>query len=409
MFALVDCNNFYVSCERAFNPRIENKPVVILSNNDGCIISRSNEAKKIGIPMGAPFFQWEKFCKKNHVQVFSSNYELYGDMSQRVMMLLREFWDNIEIYSIDEAFLFFQDVNEKEYLQHMQALRQKIKMCTGIPISIGIAPTKTLAKIANIIAKNQKLNVCSLCDVDTREYELTRFPIERIWGVGRKLSVRLKEFNLHTAKNLRDADSKWLRAHFSVVLEKVIHELRGISCLSLESIQPRKQIISSRSFGKLVTELSEIEEAVSHYAAVASLKLRKQKSLTAGVYVYLETNMHVNHWTTISFANPTDNTSDLIGSVKKGAQHIFRKGSQYRKAGIILLDLQSNAIKQQDMFTDNANTKSESLTDIVDSINNTLGKNAIFYCAEGIKRTWQMKCSKRSPRYTTNWEELLRV
>lgn len=413
LFALVDCNNFYASCERAFNPRLEGKPVVVLSNNDGCIIARSNEAKKLGISMGAPFFKWEKFCREHKVEIFSSNYELYGDMSQRVMSFLSQNCPQLEIYSIDEAFLILDGFSEKQLMEYTIDLREKIKRGIGLPVSIGISHTKTLAKVANYIAKNQTTSGVFLLDINNISI-LQSIPIDKVWGVGHRLTEHLKKLNLHTAADLRNANPNQLREMFSVTLEKTILELRGISCLSLESVQPRKQIISSRSFGKLVTQLSELEEAVSHYVAIASEKLRNQDSLASAVAVFLQTNLfrkqdpQYENSVFFPFPNPTADTGYIIRMAKKCLKHIYRQGYQYHKAGIMLLNLIPNTIHQYDLFNPKVEI-TQTLMKTVDHINQLYGKNTVFYCAEGIQRTWQIKRVRRSPRYTTKWKEILSV
>ncbi|RDI42093.1 Y-family DNA polymerase [Aquicella lusitana] len=412
MFALVDCNNFYVSCERAFNPRLEKKPVIILSNNDGCIISRSNEAKKLGIPMGAPFYQWKLFCNRHQVHVFSSNYELYGDMSRRVMALLGEFNQEMEIYSIDEAFLWLQ---KNMTLQEMLFLRHKIKTCTGIPISIGVGQTKTLAKAANQIAKT-----CSDSDIffiypAQQNIHLATLPVERIWGIGHNLAKELKKLNIDTAKHLCDADLAMLRLNFSVSLEKTVRELKGEPCLRLEKHQPRKRIISSRSFGKAVTDLVELEEAISHYTNIAAEKLRKQQSVASAIYVFIQTNAFSNkqaqygNGVMFSLPTPTADTRYLVSIAKKCLRHIYKKGYRYHKTGVMLLDIHQHKIRQFDMFMEVIDQKGERVMQAMDTINAAMGKNTVFLAAEGIKREWVIKCDKRSPRYTTRWQELPRV
>lgn len=415
IFALADCNNFYASCERVFNPKLEGKPVVVLSNNDGCIIARSNEAKKIGIPMGAPFYKWHPFCKKYHVQVFSSNYELYGDMSHRVMTVLESYCPDIEIYSIDEAFLLLDGFAWKDLTAYTSDIKRMIKMSIGLPISIGFAQTKTLAKIANHVAKKQIIEgVFNLCDLHLQDQILSQFSVENIWGVGTALAMRLKKLNIQTARDLRDADPKMLRLHFNVTMEKIVHELRGISCLSLESVQPRQQIISSRSFGKQVTNLAYLEEAVSHYAAIASAKLREQKSVAGGVYVFLHTNFFRENDTQYAnaqsfwFSIPTADTGSIIHVAKKCLRKIYRKGYKYHKAGLMLLNLTPSSIKQYDMLS-SVHPKSELLMATIDLINKTWGRRTIFHCAEGVARPWQIKSERRSPRYTTRWSDLPKV
>ncbi len=411
LFALLDCNNFYASCERAFNPSLENKPVVVLSNNDGCIIARSNEAKKLGIPMGAPFFKWEKLCRMQKVKVFSSNYELYGDMSRRVMTLLKEYCPTVEIYSIDEAFLLLNNFTQAHALEFAKKLKQMVHAHTGLPVSIGIGPTKTLAKIANYIAKTELDSGVYLL---TNSETLTNYPVEKIWGIGRNLAIKLKQLNIYTADELYRADASLLRSKFSVTVEKIVYELRGKSCLSLEAIQSRKQIISSRSFRKAVTSLTEIEEALSHYTAIACTKLRKQKSVASAVAVFLHTNFfrknepQYENSNYFPFPIPTADTGYIIRTVKKCAKYLFKKEYRYHKAGIILLDILPASLRQLDLLSEHPERK-DALMKTVDYINTTFGKDTIFHCAEGIKREWQIKSEHRSPRYTTQWDELLKV
>lgn len=415
IFALVDCNNFYASCERVFNPRLEGKPIVVLSNNDGCVVARSNEAKKLGIPMGAPFHEWKKLCDKKILFAFSSNYALYGDMSNRVMTSLEHFCPDLEIYSIDEAFLSLDGLKERDLFSYSKNIRKIIKQWTGIPVSIGIAPTKTLAKIANRIAKKNTVEgVFNLCDSVIRENILSEFPVEDIWGVGRRLAKRLNDLKIRTALDLRNANVKMIRMHFSVVMERLVEELRGISCIPLEMVQPRKQIISSRSFGKLVTELSELEEAISYYTAKACLKLRKQNSLAGGITIFLHTNFFrekdpqygnsINH----RFAEPSSDSSFIISAAKKCLKNIYRPGFRYQKTGVMLLDLSPHSVRQYDLFSSREN-KSELLMQTFDLINERLGKNTLFIAAEGVQRNWKTRCNRMSYRYTTQWNELAKV
>ena len=412
-YALIDCNNFYVSCERVFQPRLENRPVIVLSNNDGCIISRSNEAKQLGLPMGAPFFKWEAFCKLNQVTVFSSNYELYGDMSRRIMRLLNLEFPAMEIYSIDEAFVFLQ--NEIK-IEDMVALKANIKQCVGIPISIGVGKTKTLAKIANHAAKNKTSSGVFYLEQDIAGFTLLQhFSVDKIWGIGRRLTASLNKLGITTAAQLYRADPKYLRTHFGVTVEKIVREIQGVSCLSLEAVQPRKQIISSRSFGKPVTELSELEEAISHYAAIASEKLRQQKSVTQAVAVFIQTNVFqastacYENSVALPFPFATADTRDIIRLAKKCVKCLYRKGYRYQKVGLILLDLMPASLKQYDMLTVDNDAKSAKLMATVDKINRMSAKDILFYCAEGIDQKWKMRRDRRSPRYTTHWNELVKV
>ena len=416
-FALVDCNNFYASCERAFNPALENKPIIILSNNDGCVIARSNEAKALGIQMGEPYFKCQATCQTEGIHVFSSNYELYGDMSARVMALLSQFCPDMEVYSIDEAFLSFTSFNHYHLPTLATNMRQTIKQCTGIPVSIGIGPTKTLAKIANIVAKNHtKEGVFDLSDPELCRHILQQFPVAKIWGVGRRIAARLTAFNIHTAADLKKADLKLMRREFSVVMEKMISELNGISCLPLEeSPPPKKQIVSSRSFGRPVVKITELEEAISSYTARACIKLRKQQSIASGIQVFLETNFFrddkkqyansINYY----FTNPTSDTRLITNIAKICMNKLYRKNFEYKKAGIMLLDVIPAATKQYDLITKSDTSTSDVVMDTMDKINERFGKKSVFLCAEGTVQPWRMQRNYISKRYTTRLDELLVV
>jgi DNA polymerase V len=344
------------------------------------------------------------------VQVFSSNYELYGDISHRVMSTLTRLCPDVEIYSIDEAFLVLDEEDNTQFCTHV---RQTVKRWTGMPVSIGIAPTKTLAKIANHLSK-QGNGVFDLCDRQVQDEILAEFPVAKIWGVGSRISRRLNLLKIHTARELRDADAKQLRAQFSVVMEKTINELRGISCMALEAVQPRKQIISSRSFGTTTNRLAHIQEALSHYAATASYKLRGQHSLTPAVCVFLQTGFNQENVRTIqysrafAFALPTDDTGIIIAAAKKCLQTIYRQQVSYSKVGIMLLDLVPDTILQYDMLAVPA-AKKQLLLQTLDSINSKWGRNTLCYAAEGIGRPWLIKCDRRSPRYTTRWSEIIKI
>ncbi len=413
IFALADCNNFYASCERAFNPSLNGKPIVILSNNDGCIVARSNESKQLGIPMGAPYFQWKTFCQKKHVAVYSSNYALYGDMSQRVMTILEQFCPEIEIYSIDEAFLLLNQFACYDLTSYLTMLRNKILRWTGIPVSIGFAPTKTLAKIANFIAKKHTTNgVYNLLDTTKQNNILQSFPVQEIWGIGKKLAARLQTCGYQTAQALRDADTAFIRKHFGVVMARIQSELRGIPCLSLESIRPRQQIMSSRSFGRAITQIEELSEAISHYTALACQKLRKQNSHAARLYIFLQTRFennpenHYENGMTLSFPTPLSASPQIIAFAQQGLRKIFKPGYQYKKAGVILLDLSPTRYQQNDLFSSRINHKHILLSETADRINQKLGKEAVLFCAEGIQRSWKNRNNMKSPSYTTKWSNL---
>lgn len=408
IFGLVDCNNFYASCERVFNPRLENKPIVILSNNDGCIIARSNEAKALGIPMGAPYFQWRKHFELYNVQVFSSNFELYGDLSARVMSSLAKLCPEMEIYSIDEAFLQLDEwENPRDYAL---TIRKLIKQWTGIPVSIGLSTTKTLAKCANKLAKNHSPSgVFDLITKEQQDMHLAYLPVGDVWGIGRRLTKQMQQLHITTAKTLRDQDPIFLRKKFNIMVEKINRELRGMSCLSLESVQSKKQIMCSRSFGKKVNQLKDLEEAVSHYTATACVKLRKQHSVAAGVLVFLQkkylSDEHESNSKATYFAQPSDNTSDIIRTALQNLQKIYQPHCFYHKAGVLLLDLQSNRIQQSDLLAE-TNVSKKQLMSAIDSINESMGKNTLFFAAEGTEKTWKIQSQYRSPRYTTAWSEL---
>ncbi len=414
MFALVDCNNFYASCERVFQPHLKHTPIVVLSNNDGCIIARSNEAKALGVPMGAPYHQSKELMQREGVAVFSSNYQYYGDMSQRVMQSLEMFVPDIEVYSIDEAFLKLDKMPVNDWMEYGIKMREKVLQWTGIPTSVGIAPTKTLAKVANHYAKKHTaMGVFDMMDMRAQEKILTTLPVSELWGVGKQWSKKLNYIGIHTAAQLRDTDPRFIRKHFSVVGERMVRELRGVSCLGLEDIQPRKNIMSSKSFGRMVTDLDEMSEAISTYAVRACHKLRGQRSRACAIHVFLQTNRFRQNMkqyansTTIEFVNPTNDTGQIIKAAKEGLRRIYRAGYWYKKCGLMLMNIQPASQCQNDLFAHVDNQRSDALMKAMDSLDTRYGTNAVFYASQGIERSWQMRSDKRSPRYTTQWGELL--
>jgi DNA polymerase V len=422
IFALVDCNNFFASCERVFNPALEKKPVVVLSNNDGCVIARSNEAKALGVPMGKPYYQCRDICREHGVYVFSSNYYLYGDMSDRVMSALNHFCPDMEVYSIDEAFLQLDGFAHVDIHAYMQHVRAKIKQWTGIPVSIGIGPTKVLAKAANHIAKkNRDLGVFSLCDPDLQNAVLSNFKVEDIWGIGYQSSMKLNDLGIKTAKHFRDSDPKFIRKNFSVMGERLLQELRGVSCLSLAAFsEPSKNIRSSRSFGHYLSSYDEIAEALAHYAARACEKMRAQGSKTQGIHVFLRSNRfkadahYFNKGINCCFEAPTNDSRLIIAQAKLGLKKIFQPGLEYKKTGIILLDLVAATLEQGDLFASLSPhrvnpEKTDQLMTIIDHINKTYGQQGLFIAAQGTQRAWQGKSNLRTPRYSTHWEELATV
>jgi DNA polymerase V len=418
LFFLVDCNNFYVSCERVFNPSLSGKPVMVLSNNDGCIVARSEEVKALGIPMGVPVFKYRAQIGRYDIRVFSSNYSLYGDMSRRIMEALSHFTPNMEIYSIDEAFLSFPaDVaGEPETLA--KKMKGTVERWTGIPISIGIATTKTLAKIANRIAKTSPEHggIFSLADHPTLNNWLKRVRVGEVWGIGRNHEKVLKRRGITTAYQLRNAPDAWIRRHLTVMGLRVVYELRGISCIPLVEKPPsRKGILSSRTFGKWVETREELEEAVALYTSRAAEKLRKHHLLASCVHVFLTTSPYRKgaqyaNAVTISLENPTAYTPELARVAREGIGKIFKTGYQYKKAGVMLLGLTRKDTWQPSLFCPSkGEAKKRHLMQAVDIINHRYGSETLRLAASGIERRWRMNSSRRSPHYTTRWKELPEV
>jgi DNA polymerase V len=411
-FALVDCNNFYASCERVFKPQLNHQPVIVLSSNDGCVVARSNEAKSLNIQMGQPYFQIESLCKKHNVHVFSSNFALYGDISRRVMMTLQLFCPDMEIYSIDEAFLKLDKI-AVDPLQLAEKIKKTIWQHIGIPVSIGIAPTKTLAKVASHLAKqNPTMGIYDLRSPKVTEIILTHFPVEKLWGVGKNFSVRLHYRKIHTAGQLCALPSPYLKKEFGVMMTRVVMELQGTSCIPLEEAQSKKNIICSRSFGKKVTQLSDLIEAASSYCATACKKARSQRMKAQMVGVYLRTNSFnktspfysaSDQQTLIIPSNDTVLITHIVASLLK---KLFKPDYQYQKVGVVLLDLLPEKIQQSDLFEKNTNTDNQALMNVMDCINQKWGQQTLFLASEGIQKTWSVKSIRRSPRYTTCWSEL---
>ena len=415
--ALVDVNNFYVSVERVFNPKLEGRCVVVLSNNDGCVVARSGEVKALGIAMGGPWFKLKELAREHDIIALSSNYTLYADMSNRVMSVLGEFSARQEIYSIDECFLDM-DGHSENFTQYGRQIRQRIQQWLGLPVSVGFAPTKTLAKLANHVAKKHA-EYGGVCDLSTMFEEqlnavFTSIAVGEVWGVGRKLNEQLQQGGITTVKQLRDFDVSRIRNRFGVVMEKTVRELRGVACLEMLDIAPpRQQIISSRSFGKSVTTLGELQEAVSVYMSIAAVKLRGQSSVAAAVHVYIHTNEHkheepqYNSGITIALAHPTDDTMQLVAAAKAGLHRIYRSGYRYKKAGVVLLEITPAGIVQTQLFTDTVvSDKSFKLMAAMDGINLRMGKGAIHLASDGVTQNWRMNRGSVTPAYTSCWDEL---
>ena len=418
IFALVDCNNFYVSCERVFNPHLIGKPVIVLSNNDGCAVARSNEAKDLGIKMGQPVFQIKDIIKKHNVQVYSSNYSLYGDMSQRVMQTLTQFTPDMEIYSIDEAFLDLANFSRIDFTEYGRKIKTTVEKWTGIPVSVGIAGTKTLAKIANRLAKySKKANgVLDLTSSKYRDKALEAVEVGDVWGVGRQYTKFLTAKGIINAKQLRDADDNFIKKKMGIVGIRLINELRGISCYPLEQSSPRKKSISvSRTFKKGIESLDEMHEAVAAYVSSGAEKLRKEKSVAGVLIVYVMTNRFQENYyynsTTINLPVRTSDTSELIHYAGIGLREIFKKGCQYKKAGILLNDLGSEELVQASFFDTVDRVRSKKVMKAVDSINSDIGSGVIQYGAVGLShdQSWKTAFNQKSGSFTTHWDQLLEV
>jgi len=412
--ALVDCNNFYASCERVFNPKLEKKPVVVLSNNDGCVVSRSNEAKSLEIKMGVPAFMIDHLIRKEEVYACSSNYSLYGDMSQRVMETLSHFTPEIEVYSIDEAFLDLSGFAHNRLTDYGRKIRNTVRQWTGIPVSIGIAETKTLAKIANRIAKKSEKadGVFNLTASPYHKKALSITAVENVWGVGRRYAKFLRKHGIETALDLRNAEDSWVKKYLSVVGLRMVRELRGIPCISMELSPPaKKEICVSRSFGKPVRSLIEMQEAIAAYTTRAGEKLRNEHLAAGALMIFMMTNRFRDEpqyarSTVIELPVPTDCTQELIRYAFRGVEEIFRKGYRFNKAGVLLADLVPANQIQTDLFDTKDRDGSKKLMQALDEINTRMGQNTLKYAASGLKQNWKTRARRRSPRYTTRWSEL---
>ena len=418
VFALADCNSFYASCERVFNPKLENKPVVVLSNNDGCIVARTNEAKALGIKMGEPLFKAKKTIERYKVKVFSSNYTLYGSMSNRVMKILELSFPNIEIYSIDEAFMDISSLKKiYNYSNYASKVREIILKWTGIPVSIGIGETKTLAKIANHIVKNNLRikGVFDITKIKNKEKILKTIKVEKIWGIGNKLSEFLIKNNIKNAYEFTQQDNSWIRKNMNILSLKTKMELSGISCYELENNSKlRKSCCVSRSFGKRIIKLKDMQEAISTYISKAAEKIRIEKLVANNINLYIRTNPfnknpkeYYTNSISIPLDYPTNNTITLNKKTLIGLNKIFKKGYLYQKAGVILSGLEIentdlNLFKQND-------EKERTLMNTFDFINQKHGKNSLCIASEGIQKKWLMKRSKCSSNFTTNLKDLLMV
>ncbi len=420
LFALVDVNNFYVSCERVFAPKLEKVPMVVLSNNDGCAVARSAEVKALGVKMGVPWFQMKDLAKTHGIHACSSNYTLYADMSQRVVEVLKQFTPQLEVYSIDESFLRIDAV-----LQHHASatalglgIKDRVKDWTGLPVCVGIGSSKTLAKLANHLAKKypQWQGVCDLNTLSKSELHqwMSEVPVGEVWGIGHKLAKRLQVMGIKTVWDLLQVSPQAMRLHFGVVMERLCYELRGISCLELEEITPPKQqIIASRSFGKLVTSFEDLGESIATHTTRAAEKLRLQNSVAGALTIFIQTNRFMSREPqyaqsiVMPLVTPTDDTLVLIAAAMKGLKKIFKGGFRYKKAGVVLNLIADKPSLQASLFDDpKTRGQSSQLMKTIDQINERFGQSILKPAATGTKKSWEMRSGNRSPNYTTHWNQL---
>ena len=395
--ALIDCNSFYVSCERLFNSKIRKKPVVVLSNNDGCIISRSNEAKALGIKMGEPYFKEKEIIVKNNVQVFSSNYSLYGDISRRVMRTLKRFNSDIEIYSIDEAFLDLSNFSDNEIENIGHEIRSIVLKWTGIPTSIGIAKTKTLSKVANHIAKKKKSGVVSLIGIENIDPILEKVDINDVWGVGRQLTKFYHQNGIYNAKQLKNKSNTWIKKSSNVLSSRTAMELRGIPCIDLETTSSkRKSCVVSRSFGKRVEDFQELREAIAGYSLNASEKIRSESLVTKSITVFVRTSPFQNRYgfysnsKTIDLPMATNNSIEIVKVALNALESIFKNGYRYQKAGIMLSHL-SESTNNKNLFSSEKDEKINSLMKSIDNTNYRYGRSTLSLASAGVQKGWNMR------------------
>lgn len=417
MFALIDCNNFYASCERVFRPDLIGKPVVVLSNNDGCIIARSNEAKALDIPMGAPAFKYKEILGKHNVHVFSSNYALYGDLSARIMNLLSEMAPEIEIYSIDEAFLKFDNCPYLDFSAHAMAIKKKVENHTGMSISVGFAPTKALAKIANSIAKRymEQTNGVHIIDSEERRVKALKWTsVRKVWGIGGQHTKRLQKIGVNTSYDFTQLPDEWVRKHMSVMGLRLKKDLEGKPTLDIEKVKKKKNIATTRSFEKNHTDYESIKERVITFAISCAEKLRHQKSCCSALLVFLHTNGHRKELPqysknmVVKLPFSTNSSIELSHYAVKGLDCIFKEGYSYKKAGVIALEFNPEN-EQQLSFFENTNPKHKAVMDVMDKINRGVGQQKLKLASQDMGRQWKMRQEKLSPRYTTRLNEILTI
>jgi len=413
--ALVDCNSFYVSCERLFNPRIRKKPVVVLSNNDGCIISRSNEAKALGIKMGEPYFKARDIILKNKVEVFSSNYSLYGDLSRRVMRTLKRFNSDIEVYSIDEAFMDLSKYTDTEVESVGREIRQTVLKWTGIPTSIGIAKTKTLSKVANHIAKKKQSGVTSLIGIENLDPILEKVEINDVWGVGRQLTKFYKKNGIYNAKQLKNKSNTWIKKSSNVLSSRTAMELRGVPCIDIETTQTkRKSCVVSRSFGKRIETFQELKEAVANYCLNASEKIRSESLVAKAITVFVRTSPfqrnfgYYSNSKTVDFPIATNNSIETVKTAVASLESIFKNGYRYQKAGVMLTGL-SNADGKKNLFSSEKDEKINSLMRSMDNTNYRYGRATLSLASAGVHKKWNMRRQYSSKIDTADFYSLPKI
>ena len=413
--ALVDCNSFYVSCERLFNPKIRKRPVVVLSNNDGCIISRSNEAKALGIKMGEPYFKAKDIIVRNKVEVFSSNYSLYGDLSRRVMRTLKRFNAEIEVYSIDEAFIDLSNFPDDEVEKIGKEIRETVLQWTGIPTSIGIAKTKTLSKVANHIAKKKQSGVTSLIGIDNLDPILEKVEINDVWGVGRQLTKFYQKNGIYNAKQLKNKSNTWIKKSSNVLGSRTAMELRGIPCINLETSQTkRKSCVVSRSFGKRIEKFQELKEAVANYCLNASEKIRSESLVAKAITVFVRTSPfqrdygYYSNAKTIDFPIATNNSIEIVKTAVSILEKIFKNGYQYQKAGVMLTGLR-NDDGRKNLFSSEKDEKIKSLMQSIDNTNYRYGRSTLSLASAGVHKKWNMKREYSSKIDTADFYSLPRI
>ncbi len=416
--ALVDGNNFYVSCQRVFDPRLEGRPVVVLSNNDGCVVARSQEVKALGVKMGTPWFQIERLARQHGILSFSSNYTLYADLSNRMMTILRSFSPDQEIYSIDECFLDLSGFAHVGLIDYGQRMRRTVRQHIGIPVCVGIGASKTLAKLANHLAKKRPEfdGVCDLTGLAAPVVNalMAGIPVGEVWGVGHRIAQRLERLGIYTVLDLKRAAPKTIRQAFSVVLERTVAELNGVSCLALDDVaEPKKQIMCSRSFGELVTTPEALHEAVVAYTTRACEKLRRQHSVAGMLQVFIRTNPfrenapQYQRGITLAPSEPSDDTRVLVHLVTAGLRQIYRAGFAYQKAGVVLNDLTPAGSRQAGLFEDaEQQERAQRLMATLDRINHAYGRGTLRLAGEGLSQPWKTKASRPTPRYTTRIDEV---